>query len=102
MLFMKQGTSNQLKYGKVYHFYYKNPLLENRNIPHRCVYIGKSPKGDGKGKVLFKGESGPIVYEFDFDTLNLEGRTIYTEFSECKLSDLEKEYALEILTKKGL
>src|SRR4030042_2639618 len=100
---MEQRTSDQLKYGELYHFYYKNSLLGDCSIPHRCVYIGKSLKWNSKGKVLFKGESGqPIVYEFDFNTLNLEEKTIYAEFSECKLSDLEKEYALEILNKKGL
>jgi hypothetical protein len=103
MLFMEQRASDELKYGEIYHFYYKNPLLENRSIPHRCIYIGKSLKANNKGKFLFKGESGqPIVCEVGLDTLNLEERTIYAEFSECKLSDLEEEYALKIINRKGL
>ncbi|MFH1365308.1 MAG: hypothetical protein ABIH28_01875 [archaeon] len=95
-----------LKYGEGYFFFIENEEKLIEKEKKYGLYIGNTPYGMGRivcAEEDPKGYKKPVIFGFDLRDVALEEKLIKGDhFNKLSLTNKEKLFALEILTKKGL
>jgi hypothetical protein len=88
--FLREENYPNLEYNRIY-------LVSEKPM----VYIGNDL--NGRGRLLLKEGFNPVIYSFDIRESKINGEELKTgKLSSLLISDKEKSFVLEILTKKGL